>query len=49
MTVTFACGHQQNYQDGTPICERCGERRVSKVQAPRPVFRGTVSGPCVKD
>ena len=45
--VTFACGHRQDWQDGTdpPVCARCGERRVARVQAPAPVFRGACASP----
>ena len=44
--ITFACGHGQAWQDGgAPICATCGERRVSRVKAPAPRFRGVCVGP----
>lgn len=47
ITVTYACGHTQSIganSDTPPICE-CGERRVSRVSAPAPRFRGICQGP----
>lgn len=47
ITVTYACGHTANVSakgDVPPICE-CGERRVSRVKAPAPRFRGVCQGP----
>lgn len=44
--LTFACGHGQAWSDGQePRCEQCGERRVSRVTAPAPRFRGVCTGP----
>lgn len=49
MTVKFACGHHQDVPesiDQAPVCATCGERRVSRVDAPKPRFRGIATGPC---
>jgi len=44
--VRFACGHGQAWAEGdAPVCATCGERRVARVQAPPPRFRGVVQGP----
>lgn len=46
--VTFACGHRETVSDAgelVPVCATCGERRVSRTQAPAPTFRGAVRGP----
>ena len=44
ITVSFPCPHASVEWDegtgGTPQCPICGERRVSRVQAPAPRFRG---------
>lgn len=47
ITIRFACGHQVA-SAGTepPRCSECGETRIAHVDAPAPVFRGAVSGPC---
>ena len=45
ITLTFACGHTQAYEDGAAICRVCGERRVSQAKAPPPRFRGVCVGP----
>jgi hypothetical protein len=47
MTITFACGHRVTLDasaDNPPQCS-CGERRVARVQAPAPRFRGACRGP----
>jgi ribosomal protein L37AE/L43A len=48
INVRFACGHgfkiDANVQT-PPVCPTCGERRVSRVTAPAPTFRGFCSGP----
>jgi hypothetical protein len=47
MTITFACGHTQIREvsvDTPPLCG-CGERRVARVVAPAPRFRGACLGP----
>lgn len=47
MMITFACGHTQKRDasvDTPPLCG-CGERRVSRVVAPAPRFRGACLGP----
>ncbi len=49
ITVRFACGHEMTVgeaQTEAPICAVCHERRVQRVTAPAPRFRGTVTGPC---
>ena len=48
--MTFACGHQMQAEsmDATPICPTCQERRVQRVKAPAPRFRGFVTGPCAQ-
>lgn len=49
MTVRFACGHEQVVKADVkepPQCQQCGERRVQRVTAPAPTFRGACSGPC---
>lgn len=43
--LTFACGHTQPWEDGTPICAVCGSRQVSRTSAPPPRFRGVCVGP----
>lgn len=45
--LSFACGHAQTVSDTeqVPICETCGERRVSRVTARAPKFRGVCQGP----
>lgn len=49
VTVRFACGHQHDVDSATaPQCKTCGETRVQRVTAPKPVFRGSCSGPCVE-
>jgi hypothetical protein len=50
IAVMFACGHREPVEDGAvPQCGTCGERRVSRVDAPKPVIRGTASGPLVQE
>ena len=46
--VQFACGHTLTSPDDMTHaqCPACGERRVSRVTAPAPRFRGLVDGPC---
>lgn len=43
----FACGHALTISesDQAPVCEQCGERRVSRVTARAPKFRGVCQGP----
>lgn len=49
ITVTFSCGHRlQQDRVEIPICPACGERRVARVKAPPPRFRGVVVGPCAE-
>ena len=45
--VTMACGHTIPWEDGTaaPVCDACQERRVGRVQAGAPRFRGRCEGP----
>ena len=45
--VTFACGHAQEWKEGTsqPVCQTCGERRISRAAAPNPTFRGACESP----
>lgn len=41
MTVTFACGHKASVGRDVkdpPVCAVCGERRVQRVDAPKPRF-----------
>lgn len=49
MTLLFVCGHRQAVDVDrvtSPVCGTCGARRVARVlDAPRPTFRGHVSGP----
>lgn len=45
--VTFACGHVVTVSESAetpPQCD-CGERRVSRVKAPPPRFRGACETP----
>lgn len=46
--VIFCCGHAAVLTGGEvqPACPKCGERTISRVDAPAPVFRGHVRGPC---
>ena len=47
MTLTWACGHRGTVKDSVtdaPICV-CGERRIQRVTAPVPRFRGACRGP----
>jgi len=49
ITVRFACGHEVELdatETDTPVCPKCREIRISRVQAPSPRFRGMGSGPC---
>jgi hypothetical protein len=49
MTITFRCGHTATLTDRdqeAPVCA-CGERKISRCNAPAPKFRGTASGPHV--
>ena len=44
--VKFACGHRFSVDgNSAPVCPTCGERRVSRTQAPAPRFVGICSGP----
>ena len=48
ITVRFACGHAVQVGESVsqaPECS-CGERRVRRVAAPAPRFRGFAQGPC---
>jgi hypothetical protein len=47
VTLKFACGHTLTtvMPPETAECPTCGDLRVSRVTAPPPRFRGTVSGP----
>ena len=47
ITVTFRCGHHQIVGPDADIviCPQCGERRVARVVAPPPRFRGVATGP----
>lgn len=48
ITIRFACGHGFSLEptsDVAPVCPTCGERRVSRVDAPAPRFTGWVTGP----
>lgn len=51
--VTFACGHQQEWIDKSdapkPECQTCGERRIARTNAPKPVFRGACVSPLKKE
>lgn len=48
MNVTFGCGHRLSIApDKDPICG-CGNRKVVRVDAPRPTFRGIANGPCAR-
>jgi len=46
--VRYACGHLSaiNPDEPAPPCA-CGERRIARVIAPPPRFRGVASGPHV--
>lgn len=46
--LTFVCGHTAKALTGnetTPSCPECGERVISRVNAPPPVFSGHARGP----
>ena len=47
MKLRFACNHEATYQDAptSAECPICQERRVSRVWAPAPTFRGLCTGP----
>ena len=49
--LRFRCGHRASLGRDTDMasvqCPQCGERRISYVTAPSPVFRGTATGPHV--
>lgn len=47
ITIVFACGHRLDWADEKtqPVCPECGDRRVSRVTAPPPRFRGVGSSP----
>jgi hypothetical protein len=46
VTIQFVCQHRLSGDDPVrAVCPTCGERRVSRVFAPHPRFRGTVNGP----
>jgi hypothetical protein len=39
MSVTFACGHKATFSSDVkepPVCQVCGERRITHVDAPKP-------------
>lgn len=43
--VTLACGHTMKVSgEDAPVCH-CGERRVQRVKARAPKFRGVCQGP----
>lgn len=47
MVVHFECGHHTPLSPSmteAPVCG-CGERRIARVDAPAPSFRGTCTGP----
>lgn len=47
ITLVMACGHALSVNENgaeSPICA-CGERRVAKVIARAPTFRGVCQGP----
>lgn len=47
VTVTFLCGHTRQMtgaETGDLVCG-CGERQVTKIDAPDPHFIGHVTGP----
>jgi len=49
ITVRFACGHEvtvQATETDAPVCPRCADKRITRVVAPPPKFRGMGSGPC---
>ena len=53
--IKFRCGHSEplsrDAQIAAVVCSRCGDRRVSGVQAPPPTFRARdcdVRGPLVQ-
>lgn len=51
MTVTFRCGHTARFErdvTDAPVCAECGERRISRVQAPPPRITGAARGPLVE-
>lgn len=46
--ILFACGHQTSvdeHEADQPICLTCGERRIQRVHARPPRFRGACRGP----
>lgn len=47
LQLRMACGHALTVSEteATVICDECGERRVSRVTARAPRFRGVVQGP----
>lgn len=47
MKLRYACGHSAVYEAAPvrPECPTCQERRVSRVWAPPPRFRGLCTGP----
>jgi predicted RNA-binding Zn-ribbon protein involved in translation (DUF1610 family) len=50
--VTFACGHVLADVDASqdaPVCPECGERRIVRVNAPQPKFRGVATGPLCEE
>lgn len=41
MTIKFACGHEMTLPrdvKDAPVCSQCGERRVTRCDAPKPRF-----------
>lgn len=48
MTLTFACGHKQAFDEGgRPVCA-CGETRIARTDAPPPRFTGACASPLKK-
>lgn len=46
--VTFLCGHGvsvDEHEADSPVCLTCGERRIQRVSARPPRFRGACQGP----
>lgn len=48
ITVRFGCGHEGHVSEtasSVPVCEQCGDKRVSRTKARPPRFVGACSGP----
>jgi hypothetical protein len=47
ITITFLCGHTREMtgNEAGELCCGCGERQVTKIDAPAPRFTGHVQGP----